>query len=376
LGLCIAPCAHKVSNKEYARIVDSLTHFLKGESSEVVKQLKSLLEKAKNDRNFEQAIIYRDELQSILSLMERQRVVVNKNVSFDVFSIEVGENLSCVVKVSVRGGRVLVSYPFIINTPHDASKAEIIEQFLMTYPFHAQAEKIYLEETILNKEFLEKFLKDKIGHKVSLLKAREGVIKNVLSLAKDNAKTQLENYIERHNGFKEENLMLSLKELLHLSRIPRRIEGYDISNISGVFAAGSMVVFENAKPNKKEYRKFKIKLVQRPNDYGMMFEVLARRFKESDPKFASSKPDLLLIDGGKGQLDVAVRIKSFLNIDVDVISLAKKEELVFVEGREEPLRLPIGSEELKLLQQIRDESHRFAKAYFSKLHISSIIKKT
>jgi len=372
IGLCAAPCAHKISDKEYAMIVDSLKRFLKGESIDVVKQLESLLTEAKNSMNFEQAIIYRDELKSIMSLMEKQRVVVNQNVSFDVFAVEVGEKHSCIVKVSVRGGRVLASYPFIINTPTYDTTGEIIQQFIMMYPFHAQADKIYFDIAIPDKIILERFLRDKVGHKVRLLKARLGIFKDTLSFAHDNAKTQLSNYLERHKGLKDENLMLSLKESLGLSRIPRRIEGYDISNISGAFAVGSMVVFENAKPSKKEYRKFKIRLIEGPNDYGMMFEVLARRFKDSGPNFAASKPDMLLIDGGLGQLDVAVRVKSFLKEDVDIVSLAKKEELVYTEGRKEPIRLGKGSQELMLLQRVRDESHRFAKAYFSKLHLKSI----
>ncbi|MGB9695035.1 MAG: excinuclease ABC subunit UvrC [Caldisericaceae bacterium] len=372
IGLCTAPCANKISEKEYATIVDSLKRFLNGETNGVIKQLNSLLDEAKNNMKFEEAIIYRDELKSIASLMEKQRVVVNQNVSFDVFAMEVGEKLSCVVKVSVRGGRVLASYPFIINTPKYDTKGEIIQQFIMMYPFHAQADKIYFDLSIPNRVSLEHFIYEKTGRKVSLLKARGALFKDILSFAHDNAKTQLLSYLEKHNGLAEEHLMLSIKDLLRLTRIPRRIEGYDISNVSGVFAVGSMVVFENAKPSKKEYRKFRIRLFNKPNDYGMMFEVLARRFKEKDANFASSKPDLLLIDGGLGQLAVASKVKSFLNVDVDIASIAKKEELIYVEGCKEPIKLEKGSKELMLLQQVRDESHRFAKAYFSKLHIKSI----
>ncbi len=372
IGLCSAPCAKKISQKDYAKIVESLMYFLRGESEQVVKKIEADLETAKKNLDFERAIMYRDELKSILSIMEHQRVVVNKDVSFDLFAVEEGSGLSCVVKVSVRGGRVLSSYPFIIKTLNALNKGEVIEQFLMMYPFHAQADKIYVQEALPNRVFLEEFLSNHFGHAVKLRKARGQTIKDVLSFAKQNAKTQLVSYVERHKGTKEETLLLNVKESLGLSSIPMRIEGYDISNISGEFAVGSMVVFEKAKPKKSEYRKFKIKLVKGPNDYGMILEVLTRRFLHQSDKFSSSKPDLILIDGGKGQLDIAVRVKNTLNVNVDLISLAKKEELVFIEGHEGPISIQRDSDVLSLLQYVRDESHRFAKAYFSKLHLKSI----
>jgi excinuclease ABC subunit C len=367
LRLCTAPCAHKISQKEYMKMVESLKLFLKGENKIIVNSLQRDMEKAKNDLDFEKAILYRDEFKSITSIMEKQRVVSNENISFDAFAAAIQNPYACVVRVSVRDGRVVSTYPFIIDFYENIDIGGLIERFLFLYPLHAQGRKIYVEKISKNRRLLEKILSEKSKHSVRILTARGPRLKNVMSLAKENAEEHLKNYISRHIELKEKKLLESLREKLALNSIPIRIEGYDISNVSGVDSVGSMVVFTNGKPDKKEYRHFRIKFTKGPNDFGMLEEVLTRRFSETED-FASSLPNLLLIDGGKGQLDVALKIKKFYEIDVDVISLAKKEEIVYGENRKEAIKFGEDSEELKLLQRIRDESHRFAKSYFTKLH--------
>jgi len=367
IGLCNAPCAHKVSEREYKKVIDSLKLFLKGEDKTILERVKRELESAKNEMDFERAIIYRDSLKGLLSIMEKQRVVSNNDVSFDLFACELKDDLACIVKISVRNGRVNGTYPFIVNAHGVQDKGEILSKFLTLYPFHAQENRIYLESSSKDRKTVENFLNSFGGKRTKLLKARGDEALKVLSLARENARLQLKNYIDRHSFLKEEEILMQLKEILKLSKIPRRIEGYDISNVSGKFAVGSMVVFTNAHPDKKEYRKFKIKFLDSSNDYGMLLEVLSRRFTESKD-FSVSRPDLMLIDGGKGQLDAALKIKKVLSVDVDVASLAKKEEKIFSEHLSEPVVLPGDSEILQLLQRIRDESHRFAKAYFKVLH--------
>ncbi len=367
MGLCSAPCAHKISAKEYNKIVESLKLFLRGEGTKIVESLKRDMERAKNNSEFEKAIIYRDELKGILSILEKQRVIANRNVSFDVFALSRQNTLACITKMSVRNGRVIYSYPFILNIPCEKKKGEILQEFLLMHPFHVNSIKIYTEIALPDKKLLEAFIEKRKGLKVHIATPRGKLQKGILSIAQENAFIHLNNYIEKHKALKEKKVLENLKSLFHMDRLPVRIEGYDISNVSGIDAVGSMVVFIKGKPDKKEYRKFRIKYTKGPNDYAMLKEVLFRRFREGED-FSQNMPDVILIDGGRGQLDAAIKIKKLLELNITVASLAKKEELIFVENKDQPIRLSKESEELKLLQRVRDESHRFAKAYFETLH--------
>jgi len=369
IGLCSAPCAHLISKTDYLKTVENLKKFLRSEDRSVINTLTMEMEKAKRDLQFEKAIIYRDAIVGLNSIFSSQRVITEGDVNFDLITAELKDDLSCVAKVTIRNGRVVSLYPFILESLED--KQSLIEQFLMSYPQHATSQKLYIDCVIENKEALEKFLKDKTGHMVQILRVRGVVPKKVLELARDNAKIHLENYIKRKET-ETPKVLLKMKEALGLKHIPIRIEGYDISNIQGKFAVGSMVVFTKGKKDKDEYRRFKIKFVEGPNDYGMLYEVLIRRFTHEGENFSKTLPNLILIDGGLGQLEVGKKVKEMLNLDIDVCSLAKKEELIYTEKSSDPIVLDRDSEVLKLLQQVRDESHRFAKTYFKELHSMSI----
>ncbi len=376
LGLCVAPCAGKISEKEYLKIVKGLKDFLKGSSGKVLSDLYREMERAKRNLEFEKAAIYRDQIKGILSVMERQRVVSDKKISFDLFATAKKRNYAVVVKIGVREGKVVSSYPFVLKVPMRSGPSEIIKEFLLQNPFHGNFGKIYVEKKSGDYKELEDFLSEHFHSRIKISVPRGEIQKSILEMAKENAKVHLNNYLEKRKLTKEKALLEAVQKTLGLKNLPVRIEGYDISNVSGKDSVGSMVVFTNGKPNKKQYRIFKIKFVEGPNDFAMLKEVLYRRFKrKGDKVFSERMPDLLLIDGGKGQLDSAIRIKKLLNVDVEIASLAKKEELVFVEGRTEPLRLSRRSEVLKLLQRVRDESHRFAKKHFTKLHGSVILNK-
>ncbi len=376
LGLCVAPCAGKISEKEYLKIVKGLKDFLKGSSGKVLSDLYREMERAKRNLEFEKAAIYRDQIKGILSVMERQRVVSDKKISFDLFATAKKRNYAVVVKIGVREGKVVSSYPFVLKVPMRSGPSDIIKEFLLQNPFHGNFGKIYVEKKSGDYKELEDFLSEHFHSRIKISVPRGEIQKSILEMAKENAKVHLNNYLEKRKLTKEKALLEAVQKTLGLKNLPVRIEGYDISNVSGKDSVGSMVVFTNGKPDKKQYRIFKIKFVEGPNDFAMLKEVLYRRFKrKGDKVFSERMPDLLLIDGGKGQLDSAIRIKKLLNVDVEIASLAKKEELVFVEGRTEPLRLSRRSEVLKLLQRVRDESHRFAKKHFTKLHGSVILNK-
>ena len=372
MKLCSAPCAHKISAKEYNKIVESLKLFLKGEGAKIIESLKRDMERAKNNLEFEKAIIYRDELKGILSILEKQRVVTNRNVSFDIFALSLKNSLACITKISVRKGRIIYSYPFILNVPYKKEKGEILQEFLLMHPFHISNIRIYTEVALPDKKSVEAIIEKEKGLKVHIATPRGKLQRDVLSMAQENASIHLNNYIEKHKELKEKKVLENLKNLFNMDKLPIRIEGYDISDVSGVDAVGSMVVFTGGKPDKKEYRKFRIKYVKGPNDYAMLKEVLFRRFRKGED-FSQNMPDVILIDGGKGQLDAAIKIKKLLGVQVTVASLAKKEELVFLENKDQPIRLSKESEELKLLQRVRDESHRFAKAYFGVVHKKTML---
>ena len=334
------------------------------------------MERAKRNLEFEKAAIYRDQIKGILSVMERQRVVSDKKISFDLFATAKKRNYAVVVKIGVREGKVVSSYPFVLKVPMRSGPSDIIKEFLLQNPFHGNFGKIYVEKKSGDYKELEDFLSEYFHSRIKISVPRGEIQKSILEMAKENAKVHLNNYLEKGKLTKEKALLEAVQKTLGLKNLPVRIEGYDISNVSGKDSVGSMVVFTNGKPDKKQYRIFKIKFVEGPNDFAMLKEVLYRRFKrKGDKVFSERMPDLLLIDGGKGQLDSAIRIKKLLDVDVEIASLAKKEELVFVEGRTEPLRLSRRSEVLKLLQRVRDESHRFAKKHFTKLHGSVILNK-
>jgi len=373
IGLCSAPCAHEISAKEYNKLVESLKLFLRGEGNKVVKSLKGDMERAKNNLEFEKASIYRDELKGITSILEKQRVVSNRKISFDLFALKLKNRLSCITKVSVRNGRIIYSYPFILNVPYQKEKGEILQEFLLMHPFHINSSKIYVETALPDKKLVEEFVKKVEGLEVNIAIPRGKLQRDILSVAQENASIHLKNYMEKRKGLKEKKLLADLKKSLHLEKLPMRIEGYDISNVTGVDAVGSMVVFTGGKQDKSEYRRFRIKYAKGPNDYAMIKEVLFRRFKEG-PDFSRSMPDIVLIDGGKGQLNAALRIKKLLGLEVAIASLAKREELIFIEGENRPIKLSKESEALKLLQRVRDESHRFAKSYFEKLHAKSMLE--
>jgi len=283
--------------------------------------------------------------------------------------------LGCITEVSVRNGRIIYSYPFILNVPLQKEKGEIMQEFFLMHSFHLNSSKIYTETVLPDRELVKEFVQEIKGFKIQIATPRGKLQKDILSVAQDNASMHLKNYIEKRKGARNKKALNGLRDIFHLKELPMRIEGYDISNIAGKDAVGSMVVFTGGKPDKNEYRRFRIKYVEGPNDYAMLKEVLFRRFKNDSASFKTN-PDIILIDGGKGQLSAAMKIKKLMELKVFVASIAKEEELIFVEGRNEPIRLSRDSEELMLLQRVRDESHRFAKVYFQKVHKKSMLKET
>ena len=365
LGLCSAPCTKRVSKEEYLKEINKAINFLNGNDEEIEEILKNKMLQASENENFESAIILRERLKMVDKL--KQRIVANlpKDISKDVFAY-VTDGLSGVVtNMVVRGGKILgiISYPY--------SDAELEEgQTLFNFIAQYYQNMVVPHEIIISHQFDGELLCQYLGKKINFISSPHGINKKLLDMATENAKEYLEKHIEKDKIKYNKTLgaVKELKEKLNLPRLPARMECYDISNISGTNKVCSMVVFKNGEPSKKDYRKFKIKTIKGSNDFASLKEALTRRLnrlRSENGESFKEMPDLLIIDGGKGQLSSCYEILEQNGYDkqIPMISLAKRIEEVFLPNNSLPILLKPNSAELKLLQRIRDEAHRFAITY-------------
>ena len=366
LGLCSAPCTKKCSKEEYMTEINKAINFLSGNDDEIESILTQKMIKASNNENFENAILLRERLKMIAKL--KQRIVANlpKDISKDIFAYHTDGLSGVVTNMVVRGGKILgiISYP--------CSDGELEEeQTLFNFISQYYQNLLVPHEIILSHQLSSTYLlEEQWGKKVNFISNPHGINKTLLDMAKENAKEYLEKHLEK-SQLKYNNTLgavKALKEKLDLKEIPSRMECYDISNISGTNKVCSMVVFKNGEPSKKDYRKFKIKTVKGSNDFESLKEALTRRLKRYKEKNGDSfkeKPNLIIIDGGKGQLSSCYQIlqEAGLSHEIEMISLAKRIEEVFKPNSSQAILLKPSSAELKLLQRIRDEAHRFAITY-------------
>ncbi len=381
LHRCSGPCIAAISPNDYRDASKRLCEFLEGKANEVIKQLEQAMWEAAEREEFEKAAKIRDQIQAIRTVTERQAVHLPVREDIDAYAFASEMGLGCVQMLLVRGGMLLGDQHFVLRVNEGQSPAEVLSAFVkQRYSSGVPVPKIVLLPVELeDANLLAEWLSEKRGETVSVRTARSGVLRDLLDIAERNAKQSLKEELlrEEQEKLSREFALKSLQSYLNLPAPPRRIECYDISTTMGVETVGSMVVFVDGKPEKSEYRKFKIKGAwvvdemtgkPRPDDYAAMGEVLTRRFKhylEGDPKFAEL-PDLLLVDGGKGQLSVALKVLGEFNLDIPVAALAKEHELLYLPNHKAPIALPFNSPALHLLQRIRDESHRFAVKFHRK----------
>ena len=362
LGLCLAPCTGRTTKEEYGEEIKKVVRFLNGNDDEIEKILKEKMEIASNLQNFERAIELRESLKMVTKL--KQRVVANlpKDVNKDVFAYYT-DGISGVINVMVvRGGKILGIVNFE-QSDAELEEADTLFNFISQYYGNMLAPN----EIIVSHPIDEELLKDFLEKNVKVISNPHGVNLTLLKMAKENAEEYLEKKMEKEKIAYNSSIgaMKMLQEKLSLKNLPRRIECYDISHISGTNKVASMVVFVNGIAEKKEYRKFKIKTVEGNDDFASLKETLSRRlqrYKDQNGESFKEKPDLLVIDGGKGQLSSCYEILRSFNLEkeIDIISLAKKLEEVYTVHSNLPIVLKYGSAELKLLQRVRDEAHRFA----------------
>ena len=366
IDLCYAPCSGEISKEEYDEIINKIDLFFQGKYSVIVKNLKKEMAEAAENEQFEKAAVLRDQITSIEEIMEKQFVdLVDDDLDQDVIAIAPNDNEVVVIIMPIRNGKIVGRDDFLMSGSQYESNSEILFAFIQQYyGFNRHIPKqILLNEPIDDTELLEEWLSDLRGNKVYIKVPMKGVKLRLVNMAKKNAE------IIKHQKKAMENSLIELKKYLKLDKLPRIIEGYDISNISGKFAVGSKVSFKDAKPNKKKYKRFKIE-TPGPNDFAMMKELLTRRLKMVD---TDEEPDLIVIDGGKGQLGMACEVLDELNLaHIPIIGLAKEFEEIYIPNSKRPIIIPKNNKALHLLQQVRDESHRFAITYHRKLRSDNI----
>lgn len=365
---------------EYSLIIRKVVAFLEGRDTRVLKDLKDNMAAAAAAQEYEKAAALRDKIEAIDYLMEGQKVVSRDKTDRDVIGLTTGDATIYARILFVRGGKLIGSRGYAIDREQieDDILAAVLERFYGETK--GLPSEILLPRNVEEQEVIETWLTEKRGRKVTLTVPVRGEKKRLVEMAGANAKYAFELYRIRGRGGEERATWLlgELKKDLGLTALPFRIECFDISTLQGTETVASMVVFENGKPRKSEYRRFRIKRVPGQDDFASMVEVVKRRLKhagvdEPGNRFAA-KPDLLVLDGGKPQLTAALTAEKELGIkDIKTISLAKREEEIYVPGEESPIRLPRDSASLNVIRHLRDEAHRFAVTYHRGLRAKTML---
>lgn len=398
LGRCLGPCAGLSDRAEYQKVLDKVGKFLDGKEDSIAEDLRREMEEAAENLDFEKAARVRDQLQAIESVHQRQQAVTDKGSDQDVIAVVKDERGAAIQMLYIRGGKLIGQRQFVLDGAADAPPAEAVQEFVKQYYADAPEvpREILLPVEIEERNVVQSWLRGRKGSAVTVEVPQTGDKARLVDLAAANAEQALNAFAQELKQKEEwaEEAMGMLQDALGLPTPPVRVEGYDISNIQGTAPVGSMVVVENGEAAKQEYRRFAIKWhPETPNDFAMMNEVITRRLRrhlDGDEKFAKL-PELIMIDGGKGQLGAALKARDALGLHVPMVGLAKRHELIYVPyepeivatlpgatmemgdlGREKTylyreVELPLNSPGLMLLRKLRDEAHRFALGYHRKI---------
>jgi len=377
MGRCPAPCAGETSDmrEEYGRSVKGVIGFLSGRQERIVRDLRRAMETASDALRFERAAKLRDQILAVEQVLERQKVISSRMVDQDVIAFVGEEGAAAVQMFYIRGGKLVGQNHFVLEgAGEDSEPCEAVEQFVKQY-YQSAAEvpqEVLLPCDIDEVGIVESWLRNKKGSKVEVTVPVRGDKRKLVEMARENAAQALEQMRAemRARLSNSERALRELAEHLRLPEPPHRVECYDISNFQTEAFVGSMVVCQDGEMTKGEYRRFRIRMRQdRADDPRMIREVLTRRLTaalEGDAKFAAM-PDLIIVDGGKGQVDAAAAAQEELGLTIALCGLAKRFELLILPDDPEPVALPRGSQSLYLVQRIRDEAHRFANAYRASL---------
>ncbi|MFZ1322079.1 MAG: excinuclease ABC subunit UvrC [Ignavibacteria bacterium] len=400
---CEGPCVGYISKEEYNKTIDHVSKLLNGKTKDLISDLTVQMKEYSDKMQFEKAKVFRDKINAIEVYSSRQKMVDDEIIDRDIFAFEKTGNDSCGMILKIRDGKVIGRTHYFLSNVEDKTPSEILEQLIINYYSKSEfiPDEIYLMNELENENTIKDWLEKKKSGKVNFVIPKIGDKYKLVFMVRKNARLMLDELIL--SKLKREFIppsLDSLKRDLNLSKLPRRIECYDISHIQGTDTVASMVVFVEGRPKKSDYRKFKINYVTdeagNPDDFLSMREVIYRRykkiveknsgdkslssdtnnsinFKEKEDLSFGSVPDLIIIDGGKGQLSSAVKVLDDLGVkDQNIIGLAKRLEEVYLPGESMPHNIPKTSSGLRLLQRVRDEAHRFAVTY----HRSLVDKRT
>jgi len=376
---CLAPCISATSKQEYAEVIKQVILFLEGKQEKVIKELENKMNDAAKALDFEKAVLLRDQIQAVKRVVEGQRIAATVKDEQDVIALASEKDQAYVQVFFIRGGKLIGRENFVLQGTRHENSSQIMTSFIKQ--FYASASHIppllLLQHPVEDGKIIGSWLQDKRGGKVHIQVPRRGNKKQLVDIVAENAQHSLEQLKIKQLASPRalEAALAEIERELYLPHFPLRIECYDISDIQGTAAVGSMVVFEKGKPKPSHYRRFRIKTVSGANDYAMLQEVLKRRFKRAQindtPATAtwSILPDLVIVDGGKGQINTALSAMQEVGVSsVPIASLAKENEEIFIPQKKEPIILSRQSPGLQLLQRLRDEAHRFALAYYQRVH--------
>lgn len=378
IGQCPAPCAGKISEADYRETIQGVIEFLNGKYAPVLDTLKQRMTEASAEMNYERAAVYRDRIRAVEAVMQKQKAISTAQVDQDIIAVLPHDADAMVQLMFVRSGRMIGSERFTLEGAGDEDQGEILTQFMLQYygPEITPPREILLSATPPEHDVIEQLLTEQHGARTYILTPRRGEKLKLVRMAIKNLRDEAHK-LDRRNANSRARTIGALEELqgvLGLEKLPRRIEGYDISNTQGAQSVASEVVMVDGVSANREYRRYRIKTVEGANDFASMYEVITRRLSHGldeleernaqglDPqggKF-SWLPDLILVDGGRGQLNAAMEAMQAQGLDIPMIGLAKRIEEIVLPGEEESLLLDRHSNALHLIQRVRDESHRFA----------------
>jgi len=376
ISRCPGPCIGAVSKEEYAAVIKQVILFLEGKQEAIVRELKNQMKKASASLDFEKAALIRDQIQAVKRVVEGQRIATTVKGEQDVIAFAQDNDQANVQVFFIRSGKLIGRESFMLRGARSEEPRQVITSFIKQFYNSAPylPPLLLLQHPIEDKAIIEDWLQSKRGAKVRIQVPRRSNKKQLVEIVAENARRGLEQLKIKQIATPEalELALAEIKEVLELPHLPSRMEGYDISNIQGKAAVGSMVVFDQGKSKPPHYRRFRIKTVAGADDYAMLHEVLKRRFKRSGDASTTNTwavlPDLILIDGGKGQLNAAREAMRESGVEsVPIASLAKEKEEIFAPWKTRPIALPHSSPGLQLLQRLRDEAHRFAIGYHQRL---------
>jgi excinuclease ABC subunit C len=375
IGRCLGPCIGKVDRSEYRAVIEHVSKFLEGRNQDILADLKTHMQASAARLDYESAAVYRDQIQAVQKVTEGQKIVSLAHKDQDVVAFARDDGHACVQVFFIRAGRVIGREYFVLEGASGEDDKAVLEAFVQQFYDEAAyvPPEILMPHLVERAKIIESWLRNKRGSAVTLRVPRRGQSKELVDLATENA-------VETLNALRvqweadqnrQTQALSEIQEALELSEPPSRIEGYDISTFHGTATYGSMVVFVHGVPRKSEYRRFKVRtVIEHADDYASIQEVLHRRFRRAVAETAEDQkqdvsfaimPDLILIDGGKGQLNAAFQVLREYGLDhLPIFGLAKREEEIFVPGQSAPIILPRDSQGMYLVQRVRDEAHRFA----------------